>query len=110
MDVDGEPEDQEPSQSLTVTTQLTTPASTLSTASTSSMSAAATSFAIYPNDATDTVTNNAFQNSLYALVSSSDVYASTEEGVGVLFWLANLTNVQQQDLSNYGVSLNILRP
>lgn len=98
--------DVEPSQSFTMTTTASPTSggsSVSSTGSSTSTSATATSLAIYPDDVTDTTTNNAFQDSLYRLDSAADVYAS-EDDVGVFFWLANLTNVQQQNLSDYGVS------
>lgn len=75
---------------------------------TSSASSVATNFAIYPNSADDTATNNAFNSSLYELADPSTIYASVDEDVGDLFWLANLSYAQVQSLSNYGVRLSNL--
>lgn len=78
------------------------------TASTLSASPIATSFAIYPNDATEIALNNAFQSAMYQLVEPSTVYVSSDD-VGILFWLADLTEEQVQSLSNFGFYFHYLR-
>ena len=82
------------------------PVTTASRSLTSSASSVATSFAIYPNSADDTAINNAFNSSLYELADPSTIYASVDEDMGDLFWLADLNYAQVQTLSDYGVSLS----
>lgn len=98
VDVGGQNEDPEPSESQ--------PAATASSTSTSSASSIPTSFAIYPNGASYTTTNEAFNSSLYQLADPSTVYVSVDEDVGILFWLADLDSEQIQVLGNYGVSFS----
>ena len=124
VDVNGK-EDPKPSESSTTKTQPDASAShsvtmsattktqsstTASDSSTSSASPVATKFAIYPESANYTATNDAFNSSLYQIADPSTVYVSFEEDMGVLFWMADLNSEQAQNLSSYGVSLSNLRP
>lgn len=76
----------EPSETPTTKTQ---PATTASSSFTFSIP---TSFAFCRNSAKYTAINDAFDGSLYELADPSIIYVSVDEGVVILFWLADLNN------------------
>lgn len=59
-------------------------------------------YTITPNQRNNSALIDSFQKDLFAMVPENTVYASMCPGLGVLFWFANLTSSQAQQLQDKG--------
>jgi hypothetical protein len=65
-------------------------------------------YTITPNQLNNSALVDSFQNDLFKVVSENTVYASQCPGLGVLFWFANLTSSQAEQLK--GKCHNVILP